>query len=244
MTGTKLAKHYNTFTAEERFRLLGAALKRGDDPEINRLRTTGKQVQVAQYDHAPHVEAYESLSRLVFMGLLEYAHKYTDRVLTYDLASEHLETIRIYDEILAEMEKENRETENPTSESIEGGKHAESLDEDSNGKDKLFPDSLIHLFVSAEVLCIQEAGWLLFCERRSLPPYGLTNMLPGFDRLQQSLADAKQDVAEWQDFHKGLGLDYMPPITAEEVAKGLEGAFQQALKAKGGKTQNPTSNDS
>jgi hypothetical protein len=79
MIDTKaLARHYANLTPEERFRLILAAGARGDEAERSRLVSTGQRITLSIQDHAPYAHAFEELSFLLFIELLEEAARYLE----------------------------------------------------------------------------------------------------------------------------------------------------------------------
>lgn len=65
-----MAKHYSQLTADERFRLILAAVSRGDDAEKNRLMNGGQQIQQTILDTVPYVHAFMDLQNSTYIELL------------------------------------------------------------------------------------------------------------------------------------------------------------------------------
>jgi hypothetical protein len=88
------------------------------------------------------------------------------------------------------------------------------------------------------VLRTRAAGWRLFCERLSIPPFLLWEMLPGCDRLQRALrlADQAAFVPEvflrWLNRIRPEGAPELAelPLTAEAVADGHAKLFRSRVE--------------
>jgi hypothetical protein len=68
-----VAKNYRSLTPEERFRLIFAALGRGDEAEAERLKYAAGRITVSQQDHAPFVLAFAELSWFAYIELADAA---------------------------------------------------------------------------------------------------------------------------------------------------------------------------
>ena len=78
MTVPSLAKKYNSLTAEERFRLIMAAIERGDEVEQDRLARAGGHIVLEMPDHAPYIHAFNIVAWQVFLELLDAATHFDD----------------------------------------------------------------------------------------------------------------------------------------------------------------------
>ncbi len=78
MKAPPLAKNYKCLTPEERFRLILAASGRGDEAERDRLGHAGEKITLSMPDHAPYAHAFNDLSLLTFIELLEEAASYQE----------------------------------------------------------------------------------------------------------------------------------------------------------------------
>ena len=78
MKAPPLAKKYDCLTAEERFRLIIAAVGRCDDTEQDRLIRAGSRITCSMPDSAPYSYAFNTLAPHVFIDLLEETARYYD----------------------------------------------------------------------------------------------------------------------------------------------------------------------
>ena len=78
MTVPSLAKKYSSLTPEERFRLILAASGRGDEAERDRLAHAGGRITLSMPEHAPYAQAFNDVSLLTFMELLDEAASYQE----------------------------------------------------------------------------------------------------------------------------------------------------------------------
>src|SRR2546428_21654 len=76
MKAPPLAKNYKCLTPEERFRLILAASGRGDEVEKDRLVNAGGRIALSMPDHSPFAHAFNELSLLTFIELLDDAAFY------------------------------------------------------------------------------------------------------------------------------------------------------------------------
>ena len=75
-----LANGYPQLTAEERFRLLMAALGRGDDVEHAQLCRAGRRITLSMDDHAPYAIAFNKAALIQFIQLLDHAARFEQAV--------------------------------------------------------------------------------------------------------------------------------------------------------------------
>lgn len=151
-----ITKHYNQLEPSERFRLMVAAGARGDRAEQERLSRTGGRIHLIMRDDGPWLRAWEELSTLVYVEVLEEAGKYQD---AYQCLDEE------------EIEEASR----------------------SPLKGRLAARYLDLLLAQGFLLRTKVAGWELFCERQSIPPYTLWETLPGYDRLMRAFKMCEGD---------------------------------------------------
>ena len=78
MSAATLAKKYNSLTAEERFRLIMAAIGRGDEAEQDRLEHAGGHIVLKLPDHVPYIHAFNIVGLQVFLELLDAAAHFDD----------------------------------------------------------------------------------------------------------------------------------------------------------------------
>jgi hypothetical protein len=68
-----VAKNYGSLAPEERFRLIFAALGRGDEAEAERLKHAAGRITVSQQGHAPFALAFAEVSWLAYIELADDA---------------------------------------------------------------------------------------------------------------------------------------------------------------------------
>src|SRR5262245_57571869 len=88
MNANSVARHYDSLTPLERFRLVLAAGARGDEAEQDRLVRAGGRIALSMHDHAPYAHAFDELAILVFLELLEEAAGYLDALARSDGAGD------------------------------------------------------------------------------------------------------------------------------------------------------------
>jgi hypothetical protein len=106
MTAPPLAKKYDRLTAEERFRLIMAAVGRHDEAEQDRLIRAGSRITLSVPDQAPYAQAFDTMALNVFIDLLEEAARYNDAFERFERWYEADETDvcpegRLFDMVLA-----------------------------------------------------------------------------------------------------------------------------------------------
>jgi hypothetical protein len=207
-----LPKSYSCLTAEERFRLIMAASGRSDDVERNRLLRAGERIYLSFRDHAPYAHAFDDVSKIKFIEILE------------DVARFH--------EALDRSDEQELEE-------IENAKEVQPQHKKGTGPDESLWSRYFDLLLAAGyTLRTNVEGWNLFCAKLSIPPFLLWEILPGFDRLQDALALAKKAAFTPEGFLKWLNRirpDGEPeltkvPVIAEEEAAGIEKAFRHLVR--------------
>lgn len=73
-----LTRQYDSLTHEERFRLILAAGARGDEAEQQRLVRAGERLHLTMPGHSPWAHAFNELSFMVLLELLEEASRHRD----------------------------------------------------------------------------------------------------------------------------------------------------------------------
>lgn len=163
MTGKALANRYGQLTGEERFRLIRAAVGRGDDTEAERLANAAQRIPYRISDHAPFALAFNELSLLTFVELL-------DATASYEAAFGHAEFL-----IAQDKPAERRKGD--------GG----AADSDTNPP--AWARQLEVAYAAGFILRTKADGWKLFCQRLNVPHYQpLWPILAGFERLERGLA--------------------------------------------------------
>jgi hypothetical protein len=232
-----LARHYDRLSAEERFRLILAAGARGDKIEQQRLVSSGQRITLSVQDHAPYAQAFDELSRLIFIELLEEAAHYCE---LFACVGE------VHDDLGDEEEDEESD--------VEEGKAATSAEEasdaradaestrDDEGDLPLWQGYLDMALAAGFVLRTKADGWKLFCKRMTVPPFALWEGLPGFDRLQHALHLAEKAAFVPEGFLRWLNTirpaeepeRVEVPLTVEEMAAATEEVFRQRVEWWGG----------
>jgi len=184
MSTNVLDRHYATLTPEERFRLILAAGGRGDEAERDRLARAGKRITVSMQDHSPYAHAFNELAFLIFMELVEEAARYHEACLRVGAAS---------------LGEEGEEDEIAESEEDGGAGVQEVFDKAKRGlttgtvADRPLWVRLLEIAYAAGYMLRTKAdGWKLFCERLHVPPFLLWQEFPGFERLQEALAQTEK----------------------------------------------------
>jgi hypothetical protein len=215
MNGNALTRQYSHLTPEERFRLILAAGARGDETEQNRLVRAGHRLTMSMPDHSPYGHAFNELSLLVFIELVEEAARYQD---AFHQADE--------DEELDDRTGQRRNRANEESE------------EQRSRSERLLDLAL----AAGYVLRTKTEGWKQFCERLSVPPFNDLEEFPGFDRLQRSLALAEKAAFEPEGFLRWLNRirpkdepeAKKASLTVEGVAKASAEMFRSRVAWWGG----------
>jgi hypothetical protein len=182
-----LAKHYGALTVEERFRLIMAAIGRGDDAEKDRLAYAARRTLFSVADYGPLARAFGELALLTYIDLLARAADYLE-CLEWTLDN-------------PPPDRDGNEAEGDTAEAgppgtsggrPEGGAASAGgtdagpeRDADRAPTGQRARDLAL---LSGYEVKAKFDGWNLFCERWNVPPYLATwELLPGFDRLQDAL---------------------------------------------------------
>jgi hypothetical protein len=226
-----LAKHYNSLTPEERFRLILAASGRGDEAERDRLGRSGGRIALSISDHAPYALAFEEMSRSTYLELLEDAARYFDACALLDDGCDHLGGSGEDGDPVKEKEGVSAERE----------ADAESAVEDRSDQ-STWQRYLGIVRVFGFILRSRAEGWKRFCERLSVPPFFPWQELPGFDRLQRALSLAERNafdpegVLRWMNTKRPAGTPARVEIslTAEGVADATEKLFRERAQWWGG----------
>jgi hypothetical protein len=236
MNMNAVARNYASLTPDERFRLILAAGGRGDEAERDRLVRAGGRLTVSFQDHAPFAQAFNELSGLTYMELLDAAARYLE---SFDFADE-----------AAETETRDRLDDEDAGQSDETAERPEAEPADDESEVLTAYDRAWGLVLAAGfMLKTKVDGWKRFCERLNVPPYLMWSAYPGFSRLQRAL-----DVLAGTDdfpgpafvaegmvrFFNRLQLPGATEatakrlISAEKVADELEAAYRDRAKWWGG----------
>jgi hypothetical protein len=161
VNATALAKHYTRLTPEERFRLILAASGRGDEAERDRLANAGERIGLSVPSHWPFALAFQELSALTFIELIEDAACYSD---ARELADDALDTASAGDEQHDRKEGEGKDAEQ------EGGPATAAAKADA-GERPAWARALELVYVAGFMLRTKAEGWKLFCARLTVPPF-------------------------------------------------------------------------
>jgi hypothetical protein len=237
MNANHVAKHYENLTPEERFRLIMAASARGDDAERVRLVKSGKRIKLSTQDHAPYARAFDELASLVFIELLEESARYFEAFARADDAHD------VCGDDEAEDADEEEEKEATSAEGEVSGAQLQSRSRESTSGARSTWERYLGLALAAGyVLRTKADGWKLFCERLTLPPFALWEILPGYDRLQRALrltenaAFAAEGFVHWLNRIRPAGEPERTaaPLTVEGIAADAEKIFRACVKWWGG----------
>jgi len=231
MNATAVTKHYGSLTPEERFRLILAASGRGDEAERDRLAHAGGRLTLSMPDHAPYAQAFNDLSLMTFMELLEEAASYQEAFAIAD------NTGNTFGDDEAEGEEESDDKSDETDTPADEGR----VQEDAS-KEPVCVRALDVALAAGYMLRTKANGWKLFCERLNVPPFLLWEVLPGFDRVQRALAMTEkaafipEGFLVWLNRVRPKGKPELTavPLTVEGVADANAEAFRQRVEWWGG----------
>jgi hypothetical protein len=187
MNTNGLAKHYGALTVEERYRLIMAAVGRGDDAEKDRLANAARRTLFSVADYGPFIRAFGELALLTYIDLLACAADYLECV---DWALDNPPPDRAGNE----AEGEAAEVGPPAvGQGGPGGEAAGAEGTDAGperdaGRAPTGRRARDLALLSGYEFKAKFDGWNLFCERWNVPPRFINwELLPGFDRLQDAL---------------------------------------------------------
>jgi hypothetical protein len=220
MKAPPLANKYDSLTAEERFRLILAASGRGDKTERDRLKNAGAQITLSMADHSPYAHAFDEVAMLIYIELLNEAASYKEFLCSPNDACN-------------DSDDEGTEDEDAAPEDTKA-KSDDSLEQE----DPDFIRTLDLALAIGYLLQTKANGWKLFCERLNVPPFLHWEILPGFDRLQHTLAIAEkaafvpEGFLRWLNRRRPKGMPELTtvPITAEGIATEIAEAYRQRAR--------------
>ncbi len=225
MKAPPLAKNYKCLTPEERFRLILAASGRGDEAEAARLVNAGGRITLSVPDHSPYAHAFSDLALMTFIDLLEEAASYQEAFAfadsTCDINADEAE------------EEERDEAAEETGARADKGPVQEDAD-----KEPVWLRALDVALAAGYMLRTKANGWKLFCERLNVPPFLLWEVLPGFKRVQRTLALTEkaafvpEGFLRWLNRVRPKGEPELAavPLTVEGVADDTGEAYRQRVK--------------
>jgi hypothetical protein len=229
MDANALARNYGRLTPEERWRLIVAADARGDAAEENRLANAAQRLHFSSPDFSPYGKAFFEVALVVFIELLDEAARCDEfwlRADAHDPFSDDEDEVADGDEA----------GDDPDAQAGAGSV------KDGSRQRPAWQRSGDIAMASGFVLRTKAAGWTLFCERLTIPPFGHWEGLPGFDRVRRALnmgeklAFTPEEMRRWLNRIRptsspevqGLGL------TPEGCAAGLEDVFRKRVAWWGG----------
>jgi hypothetical protein len=207
MNWNTLTKNFSTLTPEERFRLIFAASGRGDEAERDRLVNAAPRLTLTMPAYSPFAHAFQELSLLTYIELLDDAAFYGD---ANEQASEALGNFEPADaegEESGDKDKGNVSKEESTADIANPG----------STKPPLWVRSLEVAYAAGYMLRTKADGWKLFCERLNVSPWLLLEDFPGFDRLQRALALTEQTAFKPEGFLRWLNV--VRPAGAPELTR-------------------------
>ena len=240
----KLHKHYEFLEPGERFRLMLAAAGRRDPKEHERLVRSAGTATFRMPDHAPWAHAFQELAILTMIELVEEAAVYED-------AFHHAH------ELLRESKEENDGADDLS----------DAEDDDLVGEDDVMEDDLARedtteppredttepprpawvralgvAYAAGFLLLTKADGWKMFCERLHLPPFLLWEDLPGYERLQMTLAGARhasfhaESMRQWLDRVRppGAAPSTGTLLSIDAVADATEEMYDDRVRFWGG----------
>jgi hypothetical protein len=226
-TASAVTRQYGLLTPEERFRLILAAGARADEAEQGRLLSAGRRITLGLPDHAPYAHAFDELSVLVFIDLLDSAAGYLEAFLQADSA---------------ELHGADAVGEDQGDDEAEGAE-AGAAGTEPGGEGQSVVDRWLGVALASGLLLKSKAdGWKLFCARLNVPPFAAWAGLPGLARLERALALAEEaafvpeGLVRWLNGVRPAGAPEVTavPWTAEDAAAGLDRLFRERVAWWGG----------
>jgi hypothetical protein len=187
MNPTTLSKNYDNLTPEERFRLTLAASGRGDEAERDRIARAGARLVLSFPGHHPYGQAFDELTLLVYIELLD--------------AAAFLEVAWYRADAFDPFGEGPDDGADPKAQ--RAGEHRCK----KSSQSKRLTDIAL---AASYILRTKAAGWKLFCERMNVPPCLSWEVLPGFDRLKRAL-----DLSERTAFTPEGFLEWMKATRPE-----------------------------
>lgn len=223
MTAATLTKHYAELSGEERFRLILAASGRGDTVEKERLSSAGRKISLVSQDHAPASFAFNSLSFVTYIELLDAASFYRE-VMTMEEHEAELKFEREWKGQIVEDEDEEEYV---------------PLDIEGLNPEKR---TLGMTLAAGYILREKARGWVLFCERIGVPPFLLWEGLPGYDRLKRDIeiaetfAFSREALLKWCNRKGEPGEEKIKQVlSAEKCADEAEMMYREQVEWWGGR---------
>jgi hypothetical protein len=187
MNTNGLARHYDALTVEERYRLIMAAVGRGDDAEKDRLADAARRTLFSVADYGRFIRAFGELSLLTYIDLLACAADYLECV---DWALDNPPPDRAEDEDEGDPAQAGpaaaggggpgREAAGAGGPDAGPGRDADRAPTGRRARDLAL--------LSGYEFKARFDGWNLFCGRWNVPPRFIDwELLPGFDRLRDAL---------------------------------------------------------
>ncbi len=234
MNANVLDRNYGTLTPEERFRLILAASGRGDEAEGGRLARAGRRITLSVQDHSPYAHAFNELAFLTFIELVEDAVRYHEACLCLGAAD--------FGDEGEEDEIDDTEVEDEAAIQAVLDKAKRGFAVSPVGNRRPWQRLLELAYAAGFVLRTKADGWKLFCERLHVPPLLVWQELPGFERLQEALAQTEktafntEGILRWLNTVRPASEPAMTEIhlTVVGVADDTEHVFKQRVAWWGG----------
>jgi hypothetical protein len=237
MNTNSLDKNYTYLTGEERSRLIKAAVGRSDEAEVRRLVDSSGNITLSTRDYFSHMRAFDELSLHVFVELLDVA-AYLVEVLAHVGAPERYIGANLYDCDEQDEKDDAVEDGEGRPDAQVAVKVAAAMPEDVHYLRRVIDSSRAIAFV----LRTKVEGWKQFCERMNVPPFTEMQLLPGFERLQRTIARAERkafdpkDMLAWMNRTRAAGEAELRilPVSVELYTETLATEFREKLVWWGG----------
>jgi hypothetical protein len=235
VSANTINKLYEWLKPEERFRLILAAGARGDMAERDRFANASRTLALKVRDFVPWAQAFNEVSMIIFMGLVEQAVQYQEACDDWSKAYRKLRQARKRAKALVK---------------VSAGKSAESSESAEPSEDEKIEELLFDMHLSAGfILKTKFDGWKLFCERLNVPALVIWEMLPGYERLAATVKHLQGTKTRpgaaflpggmMRFLHENTAAGQSQPteaglISADKVAKELDEMFRDTVKRHGG----------
>jgi hypothetical protein len=213
-----LTDQYDKLSAKERFRLIMAAMERGDETDLMAITKAAQNGNMLLSDHSPYCMAFMDLAPLVYIDLVEEAAEYR----------ESWERARFF------HDDEEQKPQKQSSKRSATGKSKRP-----NRNDRSPSERALHLALAAGCRLREKAnGWKQFCAKLAVPSDTTWERYPGYARLMASVNKA-QKVAftpngyrRWLNGMRPVGAPKIEtqPLTAKGIAREIEKNYLQLLR--------------
>jgi hypothetical protein len=236
MNPADLSRHYSSLSPEERFKLILAAIARGDDAELQRLHNAGRRITVSQYDHAPYLRAFLDLATMCYFKVIDDAARYLEAL--HGAGDPGRCEDAAQDETGGSTPRESEQTQAAPAAPV--GAHPAAGRSPRDAGRAIRSAGRAHwrrVLAAGYVLRTNVAGWQRFCEQLPVPPWWMWSTLPGFDRLQRALAQAEKVAFTSEEYQRWVNEECPEwaasetnPLTVEAVAAEVAQKFQEMTR--------------